>query len=873
MFAGVGCLYAGPHVQAAAIDNAAPDTGTEIIETVIVTGIRRDLLKDVQKATFTDRDGVEVISGRNGIESFLLRGRDDFNLVINNVLSTPYSGTSFDDVPTEMIKSIKIYHSRSADMAEGGGAGTIEISLKQPLDFTPGFSAAGSATTGAESTRRTASGLWQGAMTWLTAYRADASGDDFGIVFSGKYSHGNSFTLKSQNGVPVAAADQYGSLPAAIATTTTFNSVSYNQSSEQNSNLNLSLVAQWRHGNVNITVDGSATAGRRDDLSDSLRVYTSDSLATVTKYTTSNSGNTSGNNTDSFLSSATTITAAGTVNGGPETALGKNRTETQKLSIMPSWHNEALYISAYSYLLHTHMLGQSLSTEMRFADSNMVTTNFTPTDRNTNGPEILFSDTSLQNPDAYRISSFGDTYIENNNTFYAGSLSAWYSFSEIPVLKGISAGYSSTYRHSYSRYNYRYAIPYQDTAHTSYLSVTSLGPCSGQYDLIRHGSIRDIKWYTPAMHCIAAHYSGVADFIAAGVAEGSFVSSDDWTSTDHKNSNNLSQFTSTDNNQAVFIQAEYGLIAPIPLSGQLGLRAVYETATFHRVGATDSSGDSNGQDGYVNYIPNASFNANITDKITARLDYSFNTVPPSSQMYHGTGSIDKTSKVIYKGYSRLNPQTEQDYNAALTYRDGETQTFALKYFRNRIHGKPYNSGIIDTDPSSSTYGYTIYATRNAGHGGYEGVEFSLLQMMDVLPDHWKNLGINASLDWMIHYRMTYPYGEKYIASAYQAEMASRTSGKIGIFYDSTTIGATIMYRFKGRYRLFTYDTNPVYSPYCGYSSSLNAQLNYYYGQHIVVRMKGSNLLGAANRSTWGIDGPFRGIDLTQRKIELTLSVM
>ncbi|OYW82854.1 MAG: hypothetical protein B7Z26_02180, partial [Asticcacaulis sp. 32-58-5] len=47
-------------------------------------------------------------------------------------------------IPAELLKSVQVYKTRTADQVEGGIAGTVNVDLRRPLDLPMGWTVAGS---------------------------------------------------------------------------------------------------------------------------------------------------------------------------------------------------------------------------------------------------------------------------------------------------------------------------------------------------------------------------------------------------------------------------------------------------------------------------------------------------------------------------------------------------------------------------------------------------------------------------------------------------------------------------------------------------------------------------------------------------------
>ena len=165
-------------VSAQQTDDAKQDddsqNSTDIIEEVIVTGIRKSLMDSIENkrvtvdivdtissedmGKFPDvniADSLQRITGvsidREGGEGQLITIRGlgpEFNNILFNgrMLATETEGRSFslDTLSTDNIRNINVYKTADAALTEGGIGGTVDIITAKPFDFD-GFRAIGSA--------------------------------------------------------------------------------------------------------------------------------------------------------------------------------------------------------------------------------------------------------------------------------------------------------------------------------------------------------------------------------------------------------------------------------------------------------------------------------------------------------------------------------------------------------------------------------------------------------------------------------------------------------------------------------------------------------------------------------------------------------
>ncbi len=90
--------------------------------------------------------GVQIDRARGQGQSVTIRGLGEIQTTINGNQTNLGDGRSLNlaDIPAELLKSVDVYKTRSADQVEGGIAGTVNIELRRPLDLNKGLTVAGS---------------------------------------------------------------------------------------------------------------------------------------------------------------------------------------------------------------------------------------------------------------------------------------------------------------------------------------------------------------------------------------------------------------------------------------------------------------------------------------------------------------------------------------------------------------------------------------------------------------------------------------------------------------------------------------------------------------------------------------------------------
>lgn len=213
-----------------------PSTTDDAAQDIVVTGIRSSLqaaaaikrnsdqivdaivAQDIGKfpdptvASALQRiPGVQVSVGDNNeIVNPLIRGLADIETTLNGreVFTGEGRGFSFQDIPAEALAGAQVYKNNSANMIEGGVAGSINLDLHRPFDFK-GFTLAG----GIKNTLSTNLNKSYPSASLLVADHFNTGIGEIGFLVSGSYAKSDfdrpiayAGALRSGNAGPAGAA-------------------------------------------------------------------------------------------------------------------------------------------------------------------------------------------------------------------------------------------------------------------------------------------------------------------------------------------------------------------------------------------------------------------------------------------------------------------------------------------------------------------------------------------------------------------------------------------------------------------------------------------------------------------------------------------
>jgi iron complex outermembrane receptor protein len=170
--------------------NAKKRKSKQIVDSVVSEDVGKLPDNNVPEA-LSRVSGVQIDRAHGEGQGVTVRGLSGIQTTINGNESSSAGGRSLNlaDIPAELLKSVEVYKTRSADQIEGGIAGTVNVELRRPLDLQKGLTVAG-------SFRETFSDLGDTKSPYaslLLAERFDTPIGEMGFLLNGSYTKNNYF--------------------------------------------------------------------------------------------------------------------------------------------------------------------------------------------------------------------------------------------------------------------------------------------------------------------------------------------------------------------------------------------------------------------------------------------------------------------------------------------------------------------------------------------------------------------------------------------------------------------------------------------------------------------------------------------------------
>lgn len=871
------------------------------IETIVVTGIRGSLEKsaaikrdskqivdvitaeDVGK--LPDNNVPEALAHVTGVQierthgegsSVSIRGMTNVATTLNGNSASVGESRSMDlsDIPAELLKSVTVYKSRSADQVEGGIAGTVNVDLRRPLDLDYGLTIAGSV----REVNASIGNTWSPYTSLLVSDRFSTGLGDMGFLLNVSYTQnsynenyfynespnvvswsGNALTADTQNTTWKNLSANMQSLNSGYGPIAPY-AVYYGFEHGTNTRPSVNLSTQWRvNDNLDMVLEGSYISSLNKNHADRMRLQSRTDGFTLSNIVLLDNTASYGIAKSYSFSNGTSVIPA-----GPESVYDIYNSDEFNTNFEMHWHSGRWAIDSSAQYNWSAYKDKQYYTVFRFNDAKTGTVDFS-SDKADGGPYFTIGDVDLTDANAYDLYQYHDQKQTAKSQEIIGNLDVTYNVSEDWFLRSVKVGTRYNDRHTTRNYGYRDAFFWNgSTDRTQFMPVSEF-PCGSNLEDVKPDMKSAPTWKRISTSCIVKNNKSIRDFIVAGMASGTVTSSAgqvaaDWSTAEPSDVDLTNTFVSHEFSLAGYALANWAFTAYIPFDGQVGARIVNTwgdslSTDYKWVDGVSTLSPHTAKKDYTDVLPNANFVAHLTDKLQMRVSYFYQIDRPSFLDSSSWQTIDTSAKSIWEGNPTLKPMREHNYDATLEYFFGKAGQVSAGYFLKKPHGWIYYSY---SNISSGEYaGYKDYKNRNASPGTFEGWEFTAQSFFDFLPGIWSNFGASANATLMTSFKIKYPYSNysdavlAEVDDVYAAAGTSRYTYNLALYYDTPQFSTRVSYNYRAKWRTGIYNDIPGLSTWNDPTSRLDAAVNWTPYKWVTFSLEGANLLEESNHSYWG----------------------
>jgi iron complex outermembrane receptor protein len=812
--------------------------------------------------------GVQIDRAHGEGQNVTIRGLGDVQTTINGFeAASPGSrALNLADIPAELLKSVQVYKTRSADQIEGGIAGTVNVELRRPLDLKKGLTVAG-------SFRETFSDIGNTKSPYaslLLADRFDTPIGEMGFLLNGSYTKNNynENYVQAESPLPIGIYDSpvFNATPANQQNIIIPYAVTYGVESGSIKRPSLNASWQWKaNEHLDFVVEGSYFGARETNYSDYLKVETNNDTGAYSNLVANPDG------TIRSLTYSTPSTAG--LPGGPLSLYNKRKTDGYTSNFETHWHNEDVQINFGTQYNWSKTETYFVQQQFHFPVGTALNVDFNSPNVPGGGPYLTFPGADLSNPANYKLFQVHDQNGTNADTLFASKLDFTVKTTDDGLLRSVQFGARFTKRTAGYTYGYRDAFfSNVNTGPTlgTVGNATGIGSVTTTPDITGAGSIP--TWY----HFDDAQYydkfSAVRNYV---IANGADLGGADWTK-DRPGSTDPGQgFRETERTFAAYAMGNYALkAAGIPIDGTFGLRYINTWGTAastqysYQLGAngkilTDANGAiirnlvttaSASKGNYIDLLPSATAILHFSKKLQLRLSYTHNVQRPDFYSLRNfrelRDAIASPTGTVYAGNPNLKPVQENNYDASLEYYFGAGGLLSLGTFLKNQTGFIYTTRSAEYVPEVNAV-HPVEQPRNAGPGKTFGLEAQANTFFDFLPGFAKHFGVNANFTYIPVATLDLAGDIPDVPHGRDAPYTSKYSGNVALLYDTPVLSARLAYNYRSSYKTYPDYVNPGYSVYSADTSRLDAAINVTPVKFMTLSVEGTNLLHNNIRNYFG----------------------
>lgn len=321
------------------------------------------------------------------------------------------------------------------------------------------------------------------------------------------------------------------------------------------------------------------------------------------------------------------------------------------------------------------------------------------------------------------------------------------------------------------------------------------------------------------------------------------------------------RFDVAEKSYAAYAQAGYEVpfgSGPVVLDGRLGVRLSKtdrEISGTGLVSGTPVTTTSKTSD--TDWLPNASARLQLGGGLQLRATYAKTLARPGfGSLNPGLNYIVSTNPNILNsgsgGNPQLRPQKSDSYDATIEYYWKDGYVALAGYYRD------ISDRVITASTAELIDGitYNISRPRNVGTAKLKGIEASAQTFFSFLPGDLAGLGAFGNFTLADS-----EVGGDDPLSGYPLQGVSKYNFNAGLLYDRSGISARVVYTYRSSYfdedRSGTQDVRPVGSPawlnYVRPNGRLDFSLGYDVTRNVTVTVEGSNILRSRYRSYFNED--------------------
>ncbi|WP_184506076.1 TonB-dependent receptor [Sphingomonas endophytica] len=895
--------------------------GTAGAEDIIVTGVRESVSKSIDRkrdarqivdvitaedaGKLPDNNVVEAMSRIPGVaitrsqgraDGFTIRGLAGVQTTVNGMegATAPLPGDegrtlALSSIPAELIKSVEVYKTRSADQVEGGIGGTVNVELRRPLDLRAGWTVAGSYRNSYAEQGK----LWSPQGTLLLADRFDTGIGEIGILLNGAYSKPKYAEAANYSESPYLlgcdTCTVRQSLPAAQRDklVAPFRAA-YGTSNGDREQRSLSGVLQWRASpHLNFIIEGSYFGEKYTSLYDSIYALTRQDYYTIENPRIAPSGVLLGYDVANRgvvdpETGKTNVVNFGRVDAGFNGGQSKGNTNSYRTNFEVHFDSPGIRIDSSAQYQWSNNAYHSVGNNGNYLGLSRFRVDFDSPKTQNNGPYFDFYNVTPTDPRQAVVQALYDNRGKGKNSQFSAQTDLWKGISSGGLLR--SGRFGARYSQTESTFldSYRYAGWFDPDRQLPLSSIPSVGTQIVTPELPGGSPVSWIQLNSPQLFNA---WPALTKFIIANNPQGldgpgRDAGVESLFATPQPTAANVG-YTS-DNREssfATYAVLDYGFKALFPIDGNVGVRYVntwnsidgqntrpgaqlIDPITKLRISGQygpDTLEKQNLRGNYIDILPSAFATIHFTNKLQLRGSYSYNVQRPSLFYLRNFFATDyrNPKAIVYAGNPALKPTTTKDYNLSLEWYFGRGGILSLGAFSKNQNGFIFYTRQLEAVPQLGGEKRFVEKPRNSGPGQTQGLEAQATGFFSFLPGVLQHFGASVNATWIPTANISLPDAISsddednaiiYRSVTRDAPYTSKWTYNLIGYYETPQFSVRVAYNWRSTFQTGDPQIDQTWSVSSRPTQRLDAAINYTPVRFMTLSLEGTNLLRSIDKN-------------------------
>lgn len=830
----------------------------EVVDSVVATDI--DKLPDINVSYALSRvPGVQLahtFSGLGGNGAVTIRGLNQItNTIDGRQVITPggiANGTAgvgvgqrnfdYSQIPSALIAGIDVYKTAAANQIDGGLGGLVDVRMRRPFDFAPGFG--GGATVGT-----TYSTLRQGNEQNYNVFANGSMKTDLGRI--GLLLAWSDITTPWREdaigiGNPVANATVVTGTATALSSSGYNNSSSYGQFKTEG----LNAVLQWEpNDNWQFYLGYNPNKWRN--------------IQDTAQFTTALSAANSVAGSGAMFNGSTTAVRSATFSNVTGTAFALIRDLQNKLDMVNFGGRYTTGDLTVKFDANRYTSSNRFYNNLVFASVTIPSLSY---DLGGEIPSVQIAGVSLQDPSVYRLNQVNYRLFPSNTEGNAARIDAEYNLKQ-GFLSKIAGGlrYSTTTSDNYPTGLFlgSFTIPSSANLLSQYPGLWGPSPIQDFYT----------GYSQPQIPSYLIGNTGIMRDANAFYRAYNATNTPDTSTT----VNRLSLFDIEETTTAIYVMPQFsGKVGGYQLNGNVGLRAVQTKEDTNGFQGPNSASavPLNLKSSYWDYLPSFNARMQLNEHLYVRAAASktitrpnFGSLSPSLTL--NANPVNPALNSGSQGNPDLKPIRGTNYDVSLEYYFNKSDLVYVAGFRKDV------KGFIASFSEQRTYDgvtYVISTSRNLNPATIQGFEAGFQHFFTSLPAPFDGLGLQANYTYVDSSTPTTVSGAGTVTTP--LTNLSKTSYNVVAMYEKGPLSVRVAYNHRSDFITgfaFFVNAGLLNQTMIGYAD-LDASLNYNINKNVQIAVQGVNLTDKIRYQVYGTKQVPSNIFLDGRQLLASVTV-